>query len=94
MTTAELSVADPTFAPVQDDTLGPQDRTILDLEKQRWRFAGSKETAIREQLGLSATRYYQTLNVLIDNPAALVAEPVLVHRLRRQREHLRRARTA
>jgi hypothetical protein len=41
--------------------------------------------------GVSATRYYQSLNVLLDKPGALAAEPVLVGRLRRLR--LSRARS-
>jgi hypothetical protein len=43
---------------------------------------------------MSATRYYQVLNALIDQPAALAADPLLVRRLRRlraQRQHQRSA---
>ncbi|MDI5943091.1 DUF3263 domain-containing protein, partial [Micromonospora sp. DH15] len=58
---------------------------ILALEQQWWRHAGAKEQSIRDTFGLSATRYYQLLNGLLDNPAALAAEPVLVGRLRRLR---------
>ncbi|MEH1099676.1 DUF3263 domain-containing protein [Micromonospora sp. CPCC 205561] len=58
---------------------------ILAFEQQWWRHAGAKEQAIRDTFGLSATRYYQLLNALLDNPAALAAEPVLVGRLRRLR---------
>ncbi len=76
-----------------EDPLTPQQRTILDIEKGRWRFAGSKETAILDRLDISATRFYQHLNVLIDSPAALAAEPMLVNRLRRQRDARRRERT-
>jgi hypothetical protein len=36
---------------------------------------GSKEQAIRDSFGLSATRYYQLLNALLDNPAALERDP-------------------
>ncbi|WP_036373216.1 DUF3263 domain-containing protein [Micromonospora sp. ATCC 39149] len=58
---------------------------VLAFEQQWWRHAGAKEQAIRDAFGLSATRYYQLLNGLLDNPAALAAEPVLVGRLRRLR---------
>jgi hypothetical protein len=34
---------------------------------------------------MSSTRYYQVLNALIDNPAALAHDPMLVKRLRRLR---------
>ncbi|WP_373321718.1 DUF3263 domain-containing protein [Micromonospora okii] len=58
---------------------------ILAFEQQWWRHAGAKEQAIRDTFGLSATRYYRLLNALLDNPAALAAEPVLIGRLRRLR---------
>ena len=50
-----------------------------------WKFAGAKEQAV-DKFGMSATRYYQTLNALIDDPAALAQDPLLVKRLRRLRE--------
>ncbi|MEV4660403.1 DUF3263 domain-containing protein [Micromonospora echinofusca] len=65
--------------------LTERERRILAFERQWWRHAGAKEQAIRDTFGLSATRYYQLLNGLLDNPAALAAEPVLVGRLRRLR---------
>jgi hypothetical protein len=43
---------------------------------------------------LSATRYYQVLNQVIDNPAALAAEPLLVRRLRRLRANRQKTRAA
>ena len=43
---------------------------------------------------MSATRYYQVLNALIDRPEALVADPLLVRRLRRMRAERQRARSA
>ncbi|HYT11052.1 MAG TPA: DUF3263 domain-containing protein, partial [Mycobacteriales bacterium] len=54
----------------------------------------AKEQAISDQLGLSATRYYQVLNALIDRPEALAADPMLVKRLRRLRASRQRARSA
>ncbi|MBQ1072340.1 DUF3263 domain-containing protein [Micromonospora sp. C31] len=65
--------------------LTERERRILAFERQWWRHAGAKEQAVRDTFGLSATRYYQLLNGLLDNPAALAAEPVLVGRLRRLR---------
>ncbi len=58
---------------------------ILAFERQWWKHAGSKEQAIRDTFGLSATRYYQVLNALLDDPLALAHDPVLVGRLRRLR---------
>jgi hypothetical protein len=72
--------------------LSERDRRVLAFERHWWRYAGAKEQAIRAEFALSATRYYQILNVLIDSPEALVAEPMLVRRLRRLRAHRRRAR--
>lgn len=65
--------------------LTERERDILDFEQQWWRHPGAKEQAIRDRFGCTATRYYQLLNGLLDNPAALAAEPLLVGRLRRLR---------
>ena len=43
---------------------------------------------------MSATRYYQIINALIDNPDALAFDPMLVKRLRRMRAARQRARSA
>jgi hypothetical protein len=60
-------------------------RQMLAFERQWWRHAGAKEQAIRDQFGVSSTRYYQMLNGLLDDPAAAAFDPVLVARLRRLR---------
>jgi hypothetical protein len=65
--------------------LTERQRDMLAFERQWWRHAGSKEQAIRERFGLSATRYYQVLNALLDDPAALAFDPLVVGRLRRLR---------
>ncbi|MGA0877050.1 MAG: DUF3263 domain-containing protein [Candidatus Nanopelagicaceae bacterium] len=59
---------------------------ILDFERQWWRYAGAKETGIKEQFNLSAREYYELLNNLIDREDALAASPLLIKRLRRLRE--------
>jgi hypothetical protein len=74
--------------------LGERDEEILEFERQWWKYAGAKETAIRESFDMSATRYYQVLNALIDRPEALVADPLLVRRLRRMRAERQRVRSA
>jgi len=84
--------------PVEDD--GPvdgltrRDREILAFERQWWKYAGAKEQAIRDLFDMSATRYYQVLNSLIDRPEALAADAMLVKRLRRLRASRQRARSA
>lgn len=74
--------------------LSETEAAILAFEKQWWRYAGAKESAIRELFDMSATGYYQALNSLLDNEAALEAEPMLVKRLRRMRESRHRERSA
>ena len=71
-----------------------RDQEILAFERQWWQFAGAKEQAVRDEFGMSATRYYQVLNALIDSPAALAYDPLLVKRLRRLRAARQRARSA
>jgi hypothetical protein len=74
--------------------LSERDRQILAFERQWWRYAGAKEQAIRDLFDMSATRYYQVLNALIDEPAAMRHDPMLVKRLRRMRAARQRARAA
>jgi hypothetical protein len=78
-------------APEEADKLTEREQQILVFESKWWKHAGSKEQAIRDTFGLSSTRYYQLLNGLLDNPAALERDPVLIGRLRRLRST--RART-
>jgi hypothetical protein len=75
-------------------TLSERDRAILEFERQWWKYAGAKETAVRERFDMSSTRYYQVLNALIDRPEALEADPLLVRRLRRLRSERQRQRSA
>src|SRR5690242_4221097 len=74
--------------------LSERDEQILAFERLWWKYAGAKEQAVREQFGMSATRYYQVLNALIDRPEALAHDPLLVRRLRRLRATRQRQRSA
>lgn len=74
--------------------LSARDADILTFERQWWKFAGAKEQAIRDKFQMSATRYYQILNALIDKPEALAHDPLLVKRLRRLRATRQRNRSA
>ncbi|HLL69340.1 MAG TPA: DUF3263 domain-containing protein [Micromonosporaceae bacterium] len=82
--------------PAPTDAVGLAERQarILEFERLWWRHAGSKEQAIRDTFGLSPTRYYQLLNALLDDPAALAADPTTVQRLRRMRATRTRSRRA
>ncbi|GAA0035381.1 MULTISPECIES: DUF3263 domain-containing protein [Brevibacterium] len=59
--------------------------SILEFERRWWKYGGAKDHAIRERFDMSATSYFQILNSLLDNPAALASDPMLVKRLRRIR---------
>lgn len=74
--------------------LSSRDAEILAFERQWWKFSGAKEQAVRDKFQMSATRYYQVLNALIDKPEALVQDPLLVKRLRRLRASRQRSRSA
>ena len=76
------------------DGLTRREHDILAFERQWWKYAGAKEDAIKELFSMSATRYYQVLNALIDKPEALVQDPLLVKRLRRLRATRQRNRSA
>lgn len=67
-------------------TLTDLESGILEFERNWWRYAGAKESAIKELFDMSAPRYYQLLNDLIDRQDALLASPMLVKRLRRLRQ--------
>jgi hypothetical protein len=72
--------------------LAVRDRAILDFERCWCTRSGTKEAAIRTELGVSGTRYYELLRALLDEPAAYDYDPLTVKRLRRQRERRRRDR--
>jgi hypothetical protein len=74
--------------------LTPQDVEILEFERSWWKHAGVKEQAIKERFEMSATRYYQLLNELLENPAAMAHDPILVKRLKRLRLYRQRQRVA
>ncbi len=74
-------------------TLTDVERQMLDLERKDWSTSpGAKELAIRDQVGLSAIRYYQLLNQLLETEAALAYDPLTVNRLLRLRDRRHRAR--
>ena len=59
---------------------------MLEFERTWWRHAGAKESSMKELFNLTPPAYYQLLNNLIDRSEALLAEPILVKRLRRLRD--------
>lgn len=91
---ALVAVDDGADDAADDRGLSERDQQVLAFERQWWKYAGAKEQAVRELFDMSATRYYQVLNALIDSPAALAHDPMLVKRLRRMRSTRQRARSA
>jgi hypothetical protein len=81
-----------TDPPAPPDELSEHQRSILDFERLWWRRPGAKEQAIRDNFEMSPTRYYQTLNGLIELPQALLYDPALVNRLLRLRASAERGR--
>ena len=71
--------------------LSESDRTILEFEGAWWLYPGPKDRAIREYLDISATRYYQVLRRLVDDPDAERVAPMPIRRLRRVREEAKRS---
>jgi hypothetical protein len=65
--------------------LSDTDRDILAFETSWFLYRGAKEQEIRERFDLSATAYYQHLNRIIDDPAAMAHDPMVVKRLQRLR---------
>lgn len=77
---------------LRDVSLSERDQAILDFERSWWMEPGPKEAAIRDRFDLSATRYYEILNALLESPEAIEYDPLVVRRLRRLRDRRRRAR--
>ncbi len=76
------------------EELSQRDIDILDFERSWWKHAGVKEQAIKERFDMSATRYYQVLNELLENPAAMERDPILIKRLKRLRMYRQKQRVA
>lgn len=75
------------------DGLSETERARLVFERSWWKFSGAKESAVRERFGMSMTRYYQVLNAVVDDPAALEVDALTVGRLGRLRAARQRHRT-
>ena len=57
-------------------TLTELEIKILDFERQWWKFAGAKESAIKDLFDMAPPAYYQLLNNLIDRDDALEDSPM------------------
>jgi hypothetical protein len=74
--------------------LSTRDIEMLDFERSWWKHAGVKESAIKERFDISATKYYQLLNELLEKAGALEYDAILVKRLKRLRTYRQRQRVA
>jgi len=72
--------------------LAERDRVVLEFEATWWRYPEPKDRAISEYLGMSATRYYQVLRRLLDDPIAESVDPLTVRRLRKVRDRAEKGR--
>lgn len=74
--------------------LSDRDRQILALAAAHYRHPAKREADARDQLGLSPVAFWVAVDRILDDPAAMAAEPMIVKRLRRLREARRRLRSA
>jgi hypothetical protein len=73
--------------------LSELERSLLDFAGLTWRSRGLQEQEIRRRFDLSATRYWQLVNGLLDRPEALEHSPMTVRRLQRLRDRRAAARS-
>lgn len=71
--------------------LSERDLAIIEFESVWFTLDENRHDAIRARFCCSVEDYNLELNRVIDHPAALLADPLVVRRLRRQRERRRRA---
>jgi hypothetical protein len=77
---------------VAQEAISDGDRDILAFEAAHPHHGPAKDEAIREAFSLVPARYYQILNAVIDSPAAVQHDPMLIARLQRAREARAQAR--
>lgn len=68
-------------------------KAIIDFAARWWKYAGAQEQAIRDDFEISGTRFWQLLNDLLDEPAALAYDPQTINRYRRLRDQRLRTRS-
>ena len=73
------------------DELGERELAILQFEATWFTLDEDRHDAIRARFACSVEEYNLELNRVIDNPASMLEDPLVVRRLRRNRERRRRA---
>lgn len=74
-------------------TLSARDALVLDIAARDYRYPGSREAAIREELDMSGVVWAQHLVRLLRDPDALAHDPATVLRWQRILARRRAART-
>jgi hypothetical protein len=67
------------------DQLTDRQQAMLVFERQWWKHAGARDTAVRDLFGCSPARYRTELDALVEQPAALAFDPLVVKRIQRRR---------
>jgi hypothetical protein len=75
------------------DVLTEREMAMLDFAGRWYKYTGAQEQAMRDEFELSATRFWQVFNLLIERPAALAYAPTTVNRYRRLRAERQAARS-
>jgi len=75
-----------------EEPLGERARVMIEFEASWFTLDEDRHDAIRARFTCSVEDYNHELNWVIDHPEALAIDPLVVRRLRRQRERRRRAR--
>lgn len=73
------------------ESLDERQLAILEFEATWFTLDEDRHDAIRARFAVAVDEYNLELNRVIDHPAALLADPLVVRRLRRQRDRRRRA---
>lgn len=73
-------------------SLSERDQAMLEFERTWWTLDGVKDSMIRERFQCSSEAYYEELNTLLEDSAAMAYDPLVVRRLIRLRDRRRRAR--
>ena len=73
------------------EPLSERELAMIEFEGSWFMLDELRHEAIRARFGCSQEDYNLELNRVIDHPAALLADPLVVRRLRRNRERRRRA---
>lgn len=70
--------------------LTERQRELLDFERTWWQFDEHRDDLIRARFGCEPDEYYAELNRVLELPAAMAHDPLVVRRFHRRRLRRRR----